>query len=150
MAVTFSTISRSFLNGASVSNAGNCSGIVAKAAAYGNPNDFREILFSILTCGIYALVKSSQMDSKARDVERAIKDLHREISENANCQYVKVMVDGKPLEITQLHHGCEPFLVINFDSKTVGRLDNTDFSSFKRCLEREIEKANKPVYVSFD
>ncbi|MFM0515131.1 hypothetical protein [Paraburkholderia sp. RL17-373-BIF-A] len=149
MTITSSTISRAFLNGSFVGGADSCNGMVAKSASYGNPNGIREIILSIVTVGIYSLVKASEMERKAREMEQAIKDLNRQIGENPDCYYAKVCVDGKSLEIEESYssHTGRAYLCIYLDSREVGRLENTNFTSLKQCLEEEIDRI-KPAYVS--
>ncbi|MFM0515264.1 hypothetical protein, partial [Paraburkholderia sp. RL17-373-BIF-A] len=135
--VTSSTLKRAFVgDGYDVSNPK--SNMAMDGATYGNAGGFKDLLFSILTFGIYSFVKSGKMDQKRAAIEVAIRDLHQQIESKARVGHVSVKVDGKMLSISEVSFAGNIDLHIMFDDEKVGVIQNTDLKSFQKNLAAEV------------
>ncbi|MFM0514979.1 PIN domain-containing protein [Paraburkholderia sp. RL17-373-BIF-A] len=120
--------------------------MVKDGASYGNVGGAGDLLLSIITFGIYALAKSSKIDQKRAAVEAAIRQLNQQIPTNGSIIFTRV--EGKVLSISENPNkdgGTD--LLIAYDGKNVGLIQNTKFAAFKEQLEAEITlmpKSNEP------
>ncbi|MFM0515285.1 hypothetical protein [Paraburkholderia sp. RL17-373-BIF-A] len=104
------------------------------------------MLLSMLTFGIYALVKSSRIDQKSAAIDKAIEDLHKKVKnpssdhDYAPQNSAMVQVDGKWLvAIHEQRHGVD-YLNLSFDGKRVTRFKDMDLDGFAAQLKGEIDR----------
>ncbi|MFM0514916.1 hypothetical protein [Paraburkholderia sp. RL17-373-BIF-A] len=101
-------------------------------------------MLSILTFGIYAFAKSSQMNQKRTALEGVVKDLHQQMTNYPDATTISVEVDGKKLTIEeQSDVGDDRALKIRLDGEMVGIIKKTSLASFRESLGTEITLMSK-------
>ncbi|MFM0515176.1 hypothetical protein [Paraburkholderia sp. RL17-373-BIF-A] len=145
MPVTVNTLRRAFTHQSSFGNQHTTNvlpigvhNMAVSAGRYGNVGGIGDLLLSMLTFGIYSLVKLHKMDQKKAAVEQAIKDIHQTIEQNPNENTISVEVEGKRLSVSQYTAYGSDMVSIRFDENQVITIRDANLATFREQLGREI------------
>ncbi|MFM0515293.1 hypothetical protein [Paraburkholderia sp. RL17-373-BIF-A] len=133
--VTTNTFSRVFNTAGLHNRATGFADMVMQGAKFGNAGGAGDLVLSILTFGIYALVKSHQMDLKKAAVDDALRSLREKIQANPDADSVSVDVDGQGLTVSQERHEGRDCLKITLGGHELEPVDDVTLESLKTRLE---------------
>ncbi|MFM0515337.1 hypothetical protein [Paraburkholderia sp. RL17-373-BIF-A] len=115
--------------------------LAVEGAKYGGYGGAGDLILSILTFGIYALVKSNKADEKRAVLELAMTDLHRNIeSKGAAQRSVEVVTDGKLLKVSEAGCASGTSLCIEFGGELVAELEGISLVELGKRLKREVQQ----------
>ncbi|MFM0515384.1 hypothetical protein [Paraburkholderia sp. RL17-373-BIF-A] len=114
--------------------------MVMRGAKFGNAGGAGDLVLSILTFGIYALVKSHKMDLKKAAVEETLKLLREQIQANPGADSVSVQVDGQELTVSYKLHAGLNRLKITLGAHEFEPIDGVTLKD----LRARLENVNQP------
>ncbi|MFM0514906.1 hypothetical protein [Paraburkholderia sp. RL17-373-BIF-A] len=119
------------------------SAIAMHGAEFSSPGGIKDLIFSMLTFGIYVGVKSAMMERKREAVERALQDLKAGLSSrNPGVDVVAIQVEGKTLEVRECTFG----LQITYGDKVVSVHSDMNFEYLEKLLSREAVQRDSDCY----
>ncbi|MFM0515442.1 hypothetical protein [Paraburkholderia sp. RL17-373-BIF-A] len=127
--ITGSTIARAFGGGIKSAN------VAMRGATFGNAGGAKDLILSMLTFGIYALVKSSAMEKKGAAVEKALVDLYSYMENHPHDKSISACVDGKWLSINEYNGSLEFY----FDGRQCAVPCDLNFRQLKLVLEEAVK-----------
>ncbi|MBC8643011.1 hypothetical protein IAG25_40460 [Caballeronia sp. EK] len=142
--VTGRTIVRALsgIQNAETRDVSRSSHMAKRGASYADAGGIRDLLLSMLTFGIYGLVKAVNIDKKGAAIDQALKDLWHEMAKKAPEQFqeVELQIGDKRLTIAEVRNlaGGDFDLKVSFDGRVVviERMRMVDFWS---SLNREVD-----------
>ncbi|MFM0515472.1 hypothetical protein [Paraburkholderia sp. RL17-373-BIF-A] len=131
MSVTGSTIHRALSS--------DSAGCIDRAGNYGNPGGLKDLILSMLTFGIYAIVKTSKMEQKREAIEEVVRDLTAKLTmaSTTGASSIATKVEGKDLLIEE-KTGKSPYLDVYYGGKLCSRLPG-NFADLNGRLSKEVD-----------
>ncbi|MFM0515284.1 hypothetical protein, partial [Paraburkholderia sp. RL17-373-BIF-A] len=129
--ITRNTLARAFSGDVRITN------IPLSGARFGGAGGIKDLIFSMLTFGIYAIVKSSAMEQKQAAVKQVMKDIYTQIDLYPDANSFSVQIGDKKMEINKINYIDPPFLQICFDNQIVDVVE-CGVQEFRRIIAEQL------------
>ncbi|MBC8643050.1 hypothetical protein IAG25_40790 [Caballeronia sp. EK] len=139
--VTNRTVARA-LSGIESGNSSRNPTIILQGKNFGNKGwgVVKDIILSMITFGIYAVVKNSKMDQKSTDLEAVVRELHQQMTLMGDQQTAVgvSLKDGRTLSVIESEVAQEKNLTIFLGGTQCVRIDGMTIKEFQIHIDKEV------------